>query len=58
MAAHGSAPALLWVQEGRLLARDFDPANGALSGPVSEIARGVRVLESQRDDGVGLVWAR
>jgi len=47
-AAPGRGPTLLWSQEGRLLARAFDPASGGLSGPVSEVAKGVRVIESQR----------
>jgi len=47
-AMSGRVPMLLWTQEDRLLARALDPVRGALSGPVAEIARGVRVLESQR----------
>jgi Tol biopolymer transport system component len=47
-AAPGRGAMLLWTQEDRLLARALDPVRGALDGPVAEVARGVRVLESQR----------
>jgi Tol biopolymer transport system component len=47
-AAPGREAMLLWTQEDRLLARALDPVRGALDGPVAEVARGVRVLESQR----------
>jgi Tol biopolymer transport system component len=39
---------LLWAEEDRLLARALAPGFDRLDGPIAEVARGVRVLESQR----------
>jgi len=44
----GEPPMLLWVEDGALLARAFDNEGGKVFGPVTRIADGVRVLESQR----------
>jgi Tol biopolymer transport system component len=44
----GSPGALLWVQNGELLAQPFDADRATLSGQPTAIASGVRVLESQR----------
>jgi len=46
--ASGEPPMLLWVEDGALLARAFDTAGGKVSGPVTRLADGVRVVESQR----------
>jgi Tol biopolymer transport system component len=46
-AVPGRGPMLLWADEDRLLARAFDPGRGRLDGAIAEVARGVRVLESQ-----------
>jgi eukaryotic-like serine/threonine-protein kinase len=46
-AVPGRGSMLLWADEDRLLARAFDPGRGQLDGAIAEVARGVRVLESQ-----------
>ncbi|MHC4989639.1 MAG: protein kinase domain-containing protein [Planctomycetota bacterium] len=65
VAASAAGPAtLLWVQDGELLAREFDVATGAVLGPTSTIDDDVAILQSQlaslvsvTDDGA-LLWAR
>ena len=44
----GAPGALLWEQNGELLAQPFDADRAALSGQPAAIASGVRVIESQR----------
>jgi eukaryotic-like serine/threonine-protein kinase len=46
---HGRRPAhLIWAEDGKLLARPFDPKRGTVEGSVAQLGITVRVMESQR----------